>query len=90
MPPWTGRTSYRVRLRVPRLPLIKGEFTLWAFLADERGIHVYDRKVIPAAFHVYSESYRFGLIDIAHEWEPELAVSEPERATEPALPSSAG
>jgi hypothetical protein len=50
--------------------MLKGEFSLYVFLLDEEGVHVYDQKVIPSAFAIEtSEEYRFGLIEAEHAWE---------------------
>jgi ABC-type polysaccharide/polyol phosphate transport system ATPase subunit len=67
--PLAGATRHRVRLRVPEMPLVKGEFTLYVFLLDDPGLHVYDERVIPDAFLVESPAYRFGLVDVDHRWE---------------------
>jgi ABC-type polysaccharide/polyol phosphate transport system ATPase subunit len=66
--PLTGERSYACRLVVPSLPLVKGEFTLYIFLMDEGGLHVYDRKMIPNAFTVRSPAYAFGLVRVDHSW----------------------
>jgi lipopolysaccharide transport system ATP-binding protein len=73
-PPFEGRTRYDARLRLPRLPLVKGEFSLYIFLLDEQGLHVYDRRILPAVFSIKPDRYRFGLIAVEHEWRAE---SEP-------------
>ncbi len=92
--PWRGSDRYRVRLKLPELPMLKGEFSLYVFLLDEEGVHVYDQKVIPAAFTIEtSEEYRFGLIEVDHAWETpgSAGVAGPEppaaatRATDAAL-----
>jgi ABC-type polysaccharide/polyol phosphate transport system ATPase subunit len=67
--PFTGQRRYRARLRVPNLPLVKGEFMLYVFLLDDKGLHIYDQQVEPRAFEVDSADYRFGLLDVAHAWE---------------------
>ncbi len=67
--PWLGAEHYRTCLRIPELPMLKGEFTLYVFLLDEAGLHVYDQKIIPSAFSIEApEEYRFGLIDTEHAW----------------------
>jgi lipopolysaccharide transport system ATP-binding protein len=66
--PVTGERSHAVRLSIPRLPLVKGEFTLYVFLLDEAGLHVYDQRVIPGAFAVQSPAYAFGLVRVDHSW----------------------
>jgi len=69
LPPLSGDTRYASRLRIPDLPLIKGEFTLYIFLLDEGGLHIYDQRVLPNVFTVHSPSYSFGLVRVDHAWE---------------------
>ncbi len=69
--PFTGERRYAVRLRIPRLPLVKGEFTLYVFLLDAAGLHIYDQRRLPRAFTVHSPAYAFGLIRADHDWEIE-------------------
>jgi energy-coupling factor transporter ATP-binding protein EcfA2 len=67
--PRTGETSYAVRLRIPRLPLVKGQFTIYIFLLDEEGLHIYDQHILRRAFSVASPAYAFGLVHADHVWE---------------------
>ena len=69
IPPLSGETAYRAGLRIPRLPLVKGEFTVYIFLLDEEGLHIYDQRMMPRAFGVHSPSYSFGLVRVDHSWE---------------------
>jgi ABC-type polysaccharide/polyol phosphate transport system ATPase subunit len=69
LPPSTGRTSYSLRLRIPRLPLVKGQFTIYIFLLDEEGLHIYDRHILRRAFSVTSPTYAFGLVHADHAWD---------------------
>ncbi|MEL7058530.1 MAG: polysaccharide ABC transporter ATP-binding protein [Acidobacteriota bacterium] len=66
-----GERRYRLRLDVPELPLIKGEFDLVFFLLDEKGLHVYDRQPLPSAFEIVSDDYPIGLITAEHAWRQE-------------------
>jgi ABC-type polysaccharide/polyol phosphate transport system ATPase subunit len=70
--PLRGGMAYSARLTIPKLPLVKGEFTLYIFLLDEEGLHVYDQRVIQRAFIVQSPSYAFGLVQVDHSWEPDV------------------
>lgn len=88
-PCFTGRRRHRARLVIPELPLVKGEFSLYVYVLDETGLHVYDQEYLPAAFAVTSPSYRFGLLQAAHRWvtpgepeEPPAALDEPLENTE--------
>jgi ABC-type polysaccharide/polyol phosphate transport system ATPase subunit len=67
--PCRGERTYEVRLRVPRLPLVKGEFTVYVFLLDEEGLHIYDQRILRRAFRVESPAYVFGLVRADHAWE---------------------
>jgi len=69
LPPATGERRHAARLSIPSLPLVKGEFTLYIFLLDEEGLHIYDQRVIPAAFDVRSPAYAFGLVRVEHTWD---------------------
>jgi lipopolysaccharide transport system ATP-binding protein len=69
LPPLAGRQAYTARLAIPRLPLVKGEFTLYIFLLDEGGLHIYDQRVIQSAFNVRSPAYAFGLVQVEHAWD---------------------
>jgi ABC-type polysaccharide/polyol phosphate transport system ATPase subunit len=71
LPPMRGRRRYRARLRVPALPLVKGEFTIYVFLLDETGLHIFDQQVVSRAFLVESASYVFGLVEVEHSWDLE-------------------
>jgi ABC-type polysaccharide/polyol phosphate transport system ATPase subunit len=66
--PVSGARIYCGRLAIPSLPLVKGEFTLYIFLLDEEGLHIYDQRVIPSSFHVRSPTYAFGLVQVEHAW----------------------
>ncbi|MFP5287790.1 MAG: ABC transporter ATP-binding protein, partial [Thermoanaerobaculia bacterium] len=54
LPPRAGQRRYAARLRIPELPLVKGEFTVYIFLLDGEGLHIYDQRRIPRAFTVHS------------------------------------
>ncbi len=73
----TGALSYRARLEIPTLPIVKGDFVLYAFLLDERGLHIYDQRLIRPAFAVSQEGYRFGLINVEHSWNVEWSSRSP-------------
>jgi ABC-type polysaccharide/polyol phosphate transport system ATPase subunit len=69
LPPFSGARHYRVRLEVPRLPLAKGEFSIYVFLLDAEGLHVYDRRLLKDAFSAASALYSPGFLDVEHRWE---------------------
>ena len=73
LPPRSGETSHTVRLRIPALPLLKGEFKIYVFLMDEEGLHIYDQRILARAFTLESPSYTFGLVQVDHDWDWDAA-----------------
>jgi len=69
LPPLTGERRHTVTLRLPSLPLVKGEFSVYVFLLDEAGLHVYDQRFLRRAFEVAAPSFTFGLIRTEHAWQ---------------------
>jgi ABC-type polysaccharide/polyol phosphate transport system ATPase subunit len=91
-PPMTGRTLYRLGVVLPRLALVKGEFTLYVFLLDEAGLHIYDQRIYRRAFGVHSPGYAFGLVKLDHRWQEPAgrtapAPAAPAASVEAAAPS---
>ena len=80
LPSWTGRRRYRARLRIPDLPLVKGEFTVYIFLLDNRGLHIHDQRRIARAFAVHSPFYEFGLVRAGHAWDLDAHDAQHSRA----------
>ena len=69
LPPLVGENAYSVRLRVPSLPLASGRFTVYAFLLDETGLHIYDQAALPDAFSVVGATWTGSLLVLPHEWQ---------------------
>ena len=67
-PAFTGSRSYSVRLELPDLQIIKGRFTVYAFLLDGAGLHIFDRQILADAFAVESPRYAIGLAHFPHRW----------------------
>jgi lipopolysaccharide transport system ATP-binding protein len=66
--PFVGQSLYRVRIGVDALPLGKGEFVVYAYLGDERGLALYDARS-DRMFRVESETWRSGLMSVPAAWE---------------------
>ncbi|MFN7959702.1 MAG: ABC transporter ATP-binding protein [Thermoanaerobaculia bacterium] len=81
--PSTGRLRYSASLAIPELPIVKGEFTLYVFLLDEAGLHIYDQAILRSAFKVESPGYAFGLVQVDHSWQlaAPLELAHSQRAT---------
>lgn len=66
--PFVGQERYRLRIGLDSLPLAKGEFVVFAYLADEKSLALYDARS-DRAFHVESDSWRSGLFVTTPRWE---------------------
>jgi lipopolysaccharide transport system ATP-binding protein len=51
-----------------RLPLLKGEYLLHAFLMCERGIHIYDSVLGAVRLHIRQQDLEQGVVSLPHEW----------------------
>jgi hypothetical protein len=69
--PLSGRTEYRMVLRVPSLPVAQGTFHVSVFLLDDTGLHVHDQVILLEGLKVCSQSWTPSLLDVRHSWERE-------------------
>jgi ABC-type polysaccharide/polyol phosphate transport system ATPase subunit len=88
-PPMTGRTRYRITAVLPRLILVKGEFTLYVFLLDEAGLHIYDQRIYRRAFGVHGQGYAFGMVTLEHHWQEPAAGANAAVRANPATAADA-
>jgi len=52
----------------PKIPLLKGEYFIGAYLLSEDGIHVYDGAANVATLHFSQDHLEQGLVSLAHGW----------------------
>ncbi len=67
-PCFTGKRNYKASLVISELPFTKGEFSLYVYVLDEKGLHVYAQEFLPAAFSAASAIYKFGFMQVDHRW----------------------
>lgn len=60
----------QAHLRFPKLPLLKGRYTLSAYLMCERAMHVYEGVEHFAALQVTQPHLEQGVVSIPHQWQP--------------------
>ena len=60
----------QVRLTFPQLPLLKGRYTLAAYLMCERALHVYEAVEHFATVQVSQPHMEQGVFSIPHHWRP--------------------
>jgi lipopolysaccharide transport system ATP-binding protein len=59
----------RATLNFPKLPLLKGQYSLTAFLMCERAVHVYEAVEHFATVQVTQPHLEQGLFSIPHHWQ---------------------
>ncbi len=57
-----------LRLQVPELQLLSGQFLVPVVLMDERGVHKYQEYLLPENLTIRSHTYDVGLVRMAHSW----------------------
>ena len=69
IPPLSGRTEYDLTVRLMDVPLLRGDYSIIAFVGDETAMAVFDRRDIRPAFTMTGERFEIGLIAVDHRWE---------------------
>ena len=52
-----------------KLPLMKGRFSVGAYLFDERALHVYDVVLQAATVNVVQDGVHQGFVQLPHSWQ---------------------
>jgi len=68
-PPLDGGTEQHVTLRIPSIPLARGQVDVTAVLADETGLQIIDQVVFRRAISVNPGRWEPGLFTTEHDWE---------------------
>ncbi|HEX8254474.1 MAG TPA: ABC transporter ATP-binding protein [Thermoanaerobaculia bacterium] len=71
--PLSGRHEYDVTVRLLDLPLLRGDYSIIAYVGDEHAITVFDRRDVRPAFSMTGERFEIGLIAVDHRWDLEPA-----------------
>lgn len=72
--PFAGSSEYEVTVRLRDLPLLRGEYSILAFVGDEHAMTVFDRRDIRPAFSMGGDRYEVGLIEVDHQWDLESST----------------
>jgi hypothetical protein len=88
--PVKGRRDYRIRLHIPELPLSQGDFKVYAFLTDEKALHLHDMRVLDPGFTVVAPDYTVGITRPRHDWRLLAQPREADVAAGAASVSSSG
>jgi lipopolysaccharide transport system ATP-binding protein len=55
-------------IEFPKIPLLKGEYSISAYLLSEDGIHIYDAAVTVATLHFSQKTLEQGVVSLPHIW----------------------
>ena len=61
-------------IKFPNIPLLKGEYFVWAYLLSEDGIHTYDTASNVASLHFKQKGLEQGMVSLAHIWSVEKGI----------------
>jgi lipopolysaccharide transport system ATP-binding protein len=64
--PLRGKRSYDVDILLRNVPLLRGDYSINAFVGDENALHIYDRKSLRSVFSVASDAYELGIVAVSH------------------------
>lgn len=73
MVPLSGRTDYDVTVRLLDVPLLRGDYSIIAFVGDENAMTVFDRRDVRPAFSMTGERFEIGLMSVDHRWDLQAA-----------------
>ena len=69
VPPLSGSTHYDVTVRLLDVPLLRGDYSIIAFVGDENAMTVFDRRDVRPAFSMSGDRFEIGLMQVDHRWE---------------------
>ena len=69
MPPLSGAREYEVRLQLLDLPLLRGDYSVIAYVGDENAMTVFDRHDLRPGFSIAGDRWEVGLISACEWWE---------------------
>lgn len=63
-----SKGHHQVRLVIPKLPLLSGEYWLSVYILDDSGLQVYDMAELICPFTVHNPGKNFGVVHLPHQW----------------------
>ncbi len=69
VPPLSGRTEYEITARLQNVPLLRGDYSIIAFVGDENALTAFDRRDLRPAFSMSSDRFDVGVIAVDHRWD---------------------
>ena len=66
--PPADRGHWTIRLDLPKIRLLHGEYKLVGYVADERGLHIYHSNSMTGRFHLQQKTKYMGVALLEHQW----------------------
>ncbi len=66
--PLSGRNEYEFVVQLRAVPLLRGDYSIIAFVGDENAMTVFDRRDVRPAFSMAGDRYEVGLLSVDHRW----------------------
>jgi lipopolysaccharide transport system ATP-binding protein len=70
-------------LEFPKIPLLKGEYFIGAYLLSEDGIHVYDGAANVATLHFSQKTLEQGVVSLPRGWRSQAGAATPGEPVSP-------
>ena len=67
--PLVGQNEYELFVQLHNVPLLRGDYSIIAFVGDENAMAVFDRRDVRPAFSMTGNRFEVGLIEINHRWQ---------------------
>jgi lipopolysaccharide transport system ATP-binding protein len=71
IPPLSGQTQYELTARLTNVPLLRGDYSIIAFVGDENALTAFDRRDLRPGFSMTSDRFDVGVIAVDHRWDLE-------------------
>jgi lipopolysaccharide transport system ATP-binding protein len=71
IPPLSGRGEYDFTVRLLDVPLLRGDYSIIAFVGDEAAMSVFDRRDLRPAFTMTGDRFEIGQLAVDHRWDVE-------------------
>lgn len=71
--PMAGQTEYEITVQLFDMALLRGDYSIIAYVGDEHALTVFDRRDLRPAFSMTGERFEVGLLDVKHRWQREPA-----------------
>ncbi|MBV9493817.1 MAG: ABC transporter ATP-binding protein [Acidobacteria bacterium] len=74
--PMSGRNEYELTVQLSDVPLLRGDYSVIAYVGDENALTAFDRRDLRPGFSMTGERFEVGIFDIKHRWQLEHAELE--------------